>query len=122
MRNLLYAADGGASICAGGSNPFGLANAGSISQACLDYIQAETHDYTKLNQTIFRGQSDRWLFAMPAGDLRFALTLDSRKNEFEFDRIRPREPATSSARCRHIRRRLDVSQGSGAGIPGAAVA
>ncbi len=26
MRNLLYAADGGASICAGGFNPFGLAN------------------------------------------------------------------------------------------------
>ena len=27
MRNLLYAADGGASICAGGFNPFGLGNA-----------------------------------------------------------------------------------------------
>ena len=85
MRNLLYAADGGASICAGGYNPFGLANAGSISQACLDYIQAETHDYTQLSQTIFEASLTGGLFAMPAGDLRFALTLDSRKNEFEFD-------------------------------------
>ena len=85
MRNLLYAPDGGASICAGGYNPFGLARASSISAQCLDYIQAETHDYTQLTQTIFEASLTGSLVAMPAGDLRFALTLDKRDNEFEFD-------------------------------------
>jgi outer membrane receptor protein involved in Fe transport len=85
MRNLLYAADGGVSICAGGFNPFGLANATSISPECRAYIEAETHDYTQLSQTIFEASLTGGLFAMPAGDLRFALTLDSRDNDFEFD-------------------------------------
>ena len=85
MRNLLYAADGGASICAGGFNPFGLANSTSISAACRAYIEVETHDYTQLSQTIFEASLTGGLFAMPAGDLRFALTLDSRDNDFEFD-------------------------------------
>ena len=85
MRNLLTAPDGGASICAGGFNPFGLANQTSISGACRSYLEAETHDYTQLTQTIFEGSLSGSLFQMPAGDLRFALTLDKRDNEFEFD-------------------------------------
>jgi outer membrane receptor protein involved in Fe transport len=85
MRNLLYAADGGASICAGGLNPFGFANSTSISQECRDYLEAETHDYTQLTQTIFEASIKGSLFAMPAGDLQFALTLDTRENKFEFD-------------------------------------
>ena len=85
MRNLLYAADGGASICEGGFNPFGLANSLSISPACRAYLEVETHDYTQLSQTIFEASLTGGLFAMPAGDLRFALTLDSRDNDFEFD-------------------------------------
>jgi iron complex outermembrane receptor protein len=85
MRTLLYAPDGGASLCAGGFNPFGLANSTALSPACREYIEAETHDYTQLTQTIFEGSLTGSLFAMPAGDLRFALTLDKRDNEFEFD-------------------------------------
>jgi iron complex outermembrane receptor protein len=85
MRNLLTAPDGGASICAGGFNPFGLGTATSISAACRAYLEAETHDYTQLTQTIFEGSLSGSLFEMPAGDLRFALTLDKRDNEFEFD-------------------------------------
>jgi len=85
MRNLLTAPDGGASICAGGFNPFGLANQTSISGACRSYLEAETHDYTQLTQTIFEASLSGGLFQMPAGDLRFALTLDKRDNEFEFD-------------------------------------
>jgi iron complex outermembrane receptor protein len=85
MRTLLYAADGGASVCQGGFNPFGLTNSLAISQACRNYIEAETHDYTQLTQTIFEGSLTGGLFAMPAGDLRFALTLGKRDNDFEFD-------------------------------------
>jgi outer membrane receptor protein involved in Fe transport len=85
MRTLLYAADGGASICAGGFNPFGYANSTTVSQACRDYLEAETHDYTQLTQTIFEASVKGSLFAMPAGDLKFAFTLDTRENKFEFD-------------------------------------
>jgi iron complex outermembrane receptor protein len=85
MRNLLYAADGGASICAGGFNPFGLANSNGISADCRAYLEAETHDYTQLSQTIFEANLTGALFPMPAGDLRFAMTLGSRENDFEFD-------------------------------------
>lgn len=85
MRNLLYAADGGDSICAGGLNPFGFANSTSISPECREYLEVETHDYTQLTQTIFEGSIKGSLFAMPAGDLKFALTLGTRDNQFEFD-------------------------------------
>jgi iron complex outermembrane recepter protein len=95
MRTLLYAADGGASICAGGFNPFGLANSLAISPQCRAYLETETHDYTQLTQTIFEASLSGSLFAMPAGDVRFALTLDRRDNEFEFDPDAARENADS---------------------------
>lgn len=85
LRNLLYAADGGASICAGGFNPFSLAASSSVSAECRAYLEAETHDYTQLTQTIFEANLNGSLFAMPAGDVKFALTLGTRDNEFEFD-------------------------------------
>jgi iron complex outermembrane recepter protein len=85
MRNLLYAADGGASICAGGFNPFSLAASSAVSAECRQYLEAETHDYTQLEQTIFEANLNGSLFSMPAGDVKFALTLGTRKNEFEFD-------------------------------------
>ncbi|HEY5806638.1 MAG TPA: TonB-dependent receptor plug domain-containing protein, partial [Povalibacter sp.] len=85
MRNLLYAADGGASICAGGFNPFSLAASSAVSAECRTYLEAETHDYTTLEQTIFEANLNGSLFPMPAGDVKFALTLGSRDNQFEFD-------------------------------------
>jgi outer membrane receptor protein involved in Fe transport len=85
MRTLLYAPDGGASICAGGFNPFGFGNSTNISQQCREYLETETHDYTQLTQTIFEASVKGSLFALPAGDLKFAFTLDTRENKFEFD-------------------------------------
>ena len=85
MRNLLYAADGGASICAGGFNPFGLSNSRTVSAACRAYLETETHDYTQLTQTIVEANLGGSLFHLPAGDVKFALTLGTRDNEFEFD-------------------------------------
>ena len=74
MRNLLNAPDGGASICAGGFNPFGLANPTSISGACRTYLEAETHDYTQLTQTIFEGSLSGSL--VPDASRRCALRVD----------------------------------------------
>jgi iron complex outermembrane recepter protein len=93
MRNLLFAPDGGASLCAGGFNPFGLTNSTNISAACRAYLETETHDLTQLTQTIFEASLSGALFTMPAGELRFALTLDKRDNEFEFDPDSSRENA-----------------------------
>jgi iron complex outermembrane recepter protein len=93
VRTLLYAADGGASICAGGFNPFGLGNATSISPQCRAYVEAKTHDSTQLTQTIFEASLSGGLMELPAGDLRFALTLDQRDNDVEFDPDPARENA-----------------------------
>ena len=91
LRNLLYAADGGASICAGGFNPFGLTASMNVSRECRDYIESETHDYTQLSQTIFEASVNGSLFALPAGNLKFAFTLGTRDNKFEFDPESARE-------------------------------
>ncbi|MDF7775599.1 TonB-dependent receptor [Sphingomonas sp. AOB5] len=85
MRTLLYAADGGASICAGGFNPFGIRNQESVSRACRDYIEARTHDYTRTTQDIIEGNITGKLFPLPGGDVRFSLTGTYRENSFEYD-------------------------------------
>ena len=83
MQTLLNAADGGASICAGGFNPFGLANGTGVSQACRNYIQADTHDFTQLSQDIFEGNLTGSILPLPAGNLKFSLTVGHRENKFE---------------------------------------
>jgi outer membrane receptor protein involved in Fe transport len=93
MNTLLAAADGGASLCAGGFNPFGLGNSTSVSQACRDYLETETHDFTKTNQTIFEGNLTGSVMPMPAGDLKFSLVLNYRRNAFDFNPDPARENA-----------------------------
>ncbi|HEY5711558.1 MAG TPA: TonB-dependent receptor [Allosphingosinicella sp.] len=85
LQPLLNAADGGASLCAGGFNPFGLANATNISAACRDYVETETHDYTETNQDIVEANVTGRLFTLPGGDVRFSATGTYRRNEFEYD-------------------------------------
>lgn len=84
LNTLLAAADGGASICAGGYNPFGLAAAGSVSQACRNYVETRTHNYTKTSQDIVEASLQGKLFTLPAGDLQFSGTLGYRENSFDF--------------------------------------
>jgi outer membrane receptor protein involved in Fe transport len=85
LQPLLNAADGGASLCAGGYNPFGLANSTGVSLACRDYVETETHDFTETNQDIVEGNLTGRLFELPGGDARFSLTATYRKNSFEYD-------------------------------------
>jgi len=93
MSNLLFAADGGASICAGGFNPFGLQNATSISDACRAYMETDTHDYTKTTQNIVEANLTGSLFELPAGNLKFSLVLGYRDNSYELDPDPAREGA-----------------------------
>jgi iron complex outermembrane receptor protein len=91
MRQLLYASDGGASICAGGFNPFGLANSTNVSKACRNFVETRTHDYTQTRQDIVEGNVTGRMFALPAGDVRFSLVGAYRENEFSFDPDNARE-------------------------------
>ncbi|WP_158266314.1 TonB-dependent receptor domain-containing protein [Allosphingosinicella deserti] len=91
MRALLFAPDGGNSICAGGFNPFGLGPSAAISPACRDYIETETHDVTKTRQNVFEANLSGSLFELPGGTAKFSLTGTYRENEFSFDPDNARE-------------------------------
>ncbi|NOW47473.1 outer membrane receptor protein involved in Fe transport [Novosphingobium sp. SG751A] len=84
VQTLLNAADGGNSICAGGFNPFGDANARSLSDACRAYITKDTFSQERLSQTQIQGQVNGSLFDLGAGPAQIALVADYRKNTYSF--------------------------------------
>jgi iron complex outermembrane recepter protein len=84
VQNLLNAPDGGASICAGGFNPFGLNHSSVISDACLRYMTTTAHSTEDLTQTTYQGVIQGPLFNLPAGPVKVALLLDHRKNTYEY--------------------------------------
>lgn len=85
VQNLLNAADGGNSICAGGFNPFGLANSSNISQQCLEYMTTKARSTEDLDQTIVQGTIQGALFKLPAGDVRMAVLGGWRENTYEYN-------------------------------------
>ena len=85
VQNLLNAADGGNSICAGGFNPFGLVHSTNISPACLSYMTTKATSTEYLDQTIVQGTIQGSLFDLPAGSVRLALLADYRKNTYEYN-------------------------------------
>lgn len=91
LQTLLNAPDGGASICAGGFNPFGLANSLSTSPACLSYLTTTANSQEKLNQNIAQATVQGSLFDLPAGPLKLAVLGDVRRDNYTY------EPDTSLA-------------------------
>jgi len=85
VQNLLNAADGGNSLCAGGFNPFGLANSSNISQQCLDYMTTQAKSTEYLDQTIVQGTIQGSLFKLPAGEVRMAVLAGWRENKYEYN-------------------------------------
>lgn len=85
VQNLLNAADGGASLCAGGYNPFGITNATSLSRACQQYMTATVNSRERLTQTQVQGQVNGPLFDLPAGPVQLALLAGYRKNTYKYD-------------------------------------
>jgi outer membrane receptor protein involved in Fe transport len=79
--SLVYAPDGGASICAGGLNPLSIVRP---SEACLKYLLRELHESTDFDQTIVEGTIQGRMFDMPAGEARFAAGLSYRENTYDF--------------------------------------
>lgn len=84
VQNLLNAPDGGNSICAGGFDPFGLANSSNISAACRQYMTTTAHSTEKMNQGLEQAIVQGSLFNLPAGPLRLALLADHRTNGYSY--------------------------------------
>jgi iron complex outermembrane recepter protein len=84
VQNLLDAPDGGASICAGGFNPFGDTNARSLSAACQAYITKDAISREELSQTQAQFQVNGELFDLGAGPAQIAVLAGYRKNTYKF--------------------------------------
>lgn len=81
LERLLAAPDGGASICAGGYDPFGLR---TLSDQCLSYLSRTIHTSTNLTQTALQASLQGGLWDLPAGELRFAAGAEYRRNSYDF--------------------------------------
>lgn len=81
LTALLNAPDGGASLCEGGYNPFGLT---VLSEGCRNFLVARAISHTTLEQDVVEANLEGRLFALPAGEARFATGLGYRKDEYRF--------------------------------------
>lgn len=83
IQTLLDAADGGASLCAGGFNPF-QGTALDFSDACRAYVSQDLHTNTHVASDITEASLQGGLFALPAGDVRFSLVANYQGNSFTY--------------------------------------
>ena len=79
---LLEAPDGGASLCAGGFNPFGIQ---PLSPACVAFVNETGITSTQFTQNIAQAYVQGTLAHLPAGDLSLVVGAESRKFNFKFD-------------------------------------
>jgi outer membrane receptor protein involved in Fe transport len=84
VQELLNSPNGGTSICAGGFNPFGIANSTSLSQACRNYLSTTAISKEELTQRVAEASAQGSLFALPAGDLQFSTSVNYRKNTYSY--------------------------------------
>ncbi len=82
MQTLIEAADGGASICAGGFNIFGRQ---PISAACRTYLASSTTLSTAMTTQIAQGFVTGKIAELPAGDVAIVLGAEYRGFEYDFD-------------------------------------
>jgi outer membrane receptor protein involved in Fe transport len=82
LQILLEAADGGASICTGGFNPFGRQ---PLSQQCIDYLEVSSTASTEFSQTVVQGYVTGDAFELPAGPVSVVLGAEYRGFDFAFD-------------------------------------
>ncbi len=80
-----------------------------ISADCGNAISASLNNITKMDQTMFEAVAQGGLFALPAGDLRYALGTAYRRNDYEFAPDLPSARVRSSM-ARSVSIRSAVSQ------------
>jgi iron complex outermembrane recepter protein len=81
VNNLLQAADGGASLCAGGFNPFGET---TLSEACARYIGRLSKNTVTNDQRTFEINLQGGVLDLPAGEVRAALGGGYREQNYRF--------------------------------------
>jgi len=81
VEQLLDAADGGASVCAGGLNLFGSA---PISDACSAFIGLEAKNLTVVEQNVVEVVANGEVFDLPAGPVLAAIGAGYRDFSFDF--------------------------------------
>jgi len=82
VQQLLEAADGGASLCAGGFNPFGIQ---PLSQACVDFVDEVGVTKTTFTQKVAQAYVSGELADLPGGPLGVVFGVEQRKFRYEFD-------------------------------------
>lgn len=82
VQQLLEAPDGGASLCAGGFNPFGIQ---PLSQACIDFVDEVGVTKTTFTQKIAQAYVAGELTELSGGPLGVVLGVESRKFRYAFD-------------------------------------
>jgi len=80
VQQLLNAADGGNSICAGGYNPFGSAN--TVSPACRAYLTTHAISTQAMRQDVAEASLNGVLGSHPAIDPRFSVTATWRRDSY----------------------------------------
>lgn len=82
VQRLLEAPDGGASLCDGGFNPFGIQ---PLSQDCVDFVDEVGVTKNSFTQKIAQAYVTGELMDLPGGPLGVVLGVESRKFRYEFD-------------------------------------
>lgn len=82
VQQLLEAPDGGASLCEGGFNPFGIQD---LSQDCVDFVDEVGRTSTTFTQNIVQGYVTGEVAQLPAGPLSVVLGLEHRAFRYDFD-------------------------------------
>jgi iron complex outermembrane recepter protein len=82
VQRLLEAADGGASLCAGGFNPFGIQ---PLSDACVTFVDELATTRTKFTQKILQGYVTGELAQLPGGPATIVLGAEQRKFTYVYD-------------------------------------
>lgn len=82
VLDLLNAADGGASLCAGGFNPFGIQ---PLSPECVAYVDEVGRTKTTFTQKIAQAYVTGDLTELPGGPLGVVFGVESRKFRYAFD-------------------------------------
>lgn len=78
---LLAAPDGGAALCAGGYDPFGIS---ILSDECTAFLERTAKNNTIVAQRVVEANVQGRLATLPAGEARFAAGLGYREDEYEF--------------------------------------
>ncbi|WP_145923570.1 TonB-dependent receptor domain-containing protein [Sphingopyxis macrogoltabida] len=82
VQQLLEAADGGDSLCAGGFNPFGIQ---PLSQECVDFVSETGVTQTKFTQKVAQAYVSGELADLPGGPLGVVFGVEQRKFKYAFD-------------------------------------